>query len=219
MTTANLSAINKSLSAALIDARLAYVLNKFKEKALVTTSFGTTSALLLHFLSRVKPGFPVHFIDTGYLFPETLAYKDELVRMLDLNVITIKPDEKLHQRSLDTKMWRHNPDLCCAYNKVAPLDSIKAEYEVWISGLIGYQNSFRTGLDILQKRKDIYRFYPLKDWTEEQVEDYFDYFDLPQHPLERLGYSSIGCSHCTKQGAKREGRWNGSGKTECGLHT
>lgn len=219
MSSSDFSKLNESLSSVIIDARLAFILNKFKEKALLTTSFGTTSALMLHFVSRVKPGFPIHFIDTGYLFPETLEYKEELTRLLDLNVVTIRPDEKLHQRTKEINMWESNPDLCCAYNKVAPLDSIKGDFKVWISGLIGYQNSYRTGLDILQNRKDIFRFYPLIDWTEDKVNDYFEYFGLPRHPLERFGFSSIGCYHCTKQGENREGRWNGSGKTECGLHT
>ena len=211
--------LNRALSSVLIDARLAYILNRFKEKALITTSFGTTSALMLHILNRVKPGFPVHFIDTGYLFPETLEYKDELTRMLNLNVVTIKPDERLHAHTKKVELWKTNPDLCCSYNKVAPLDAIKGDYEVWISGLIGYQNSYRTGLDILQKRNGIYRFYPIIDWSEEQVNDYFEYFGLPRHPLERLGFSSLGCAQCTIKGENRDGRWNGSGKTECGLHT
>jgi phosphoadenosine phosphosulfate reductase len=219
MQNSKFKTLNKSLSSSLIDARLAYIINKFKNKALVTTSFGTTSVLLLHILSRVKPGFPVHYIDTGFLFPETHAYKEELIRMLDLNIITLKPDEKLHAHSQKTEMWRINPDLCCSYNKIAPLDVIKADFDVWISGLIGYQNSYRTGLDIMQQRQDIYRFYPLIDWTENQVNDYFEYFGLPRHPLEHMGYSSLGCTHCTIQGKNRDGRWSGTGKTECGLHT
>lgn len=218
MEEKELKHLNKALSSVMIDARMAYILNKFNEKALVTTSFGTTSALLLHILSRVKPGFPIHFIDTGYLFPETLEYKEELTRLLDLNVITLKPNEQLHEHTQNVQLWLTNPDLCCAYNKVSPLDAIKKNFDVWISGLMGYQNSYRTGLDIFQHRKGIFRFYPLIDWTENQVNDYFEYFGLPRHPLERLGYSSLGCQQCTAKGANRDGRWSGTGKTECGLH-
>lgn len=218
MESLKLKQLNKSLSSSLVDGRLAHILNTYGDKVLVTTSFGTTSVLLLHMMARVKPDFPIHFIDTGFLFPETHSYKDELIRKFDLNIITHKAPEELNQKSKDQSLWKVNPDLCCSYNKVAPVDKILDNYEVWISGLIGYQNSFRTGLDILQKKKELLRFYPLIDWTEAQVKDYFNYFGLPKHPLESLGYSSIGCSHCTIKGANRDGRWNGSNKTECGLH-
>ncbi len=185
---------------------------------MVTTSFGTTSVLLLHIMNRVRKDFPIHFIDTGYLFPETYEYKDQLTRMFDLNIITHKPDPEFHQESKRNELWRLNPDLCCSYNKVEPMEALKPNYEVWISGLIGYQNSYRTGLDILQKRKGIFRFYPLIDWSEAQVNDYMDYFGLPHHPLERMGFASVGCTHCTLKGAGREGRWVGTDKSECGLH-
>ncbi|MCR9131075.1 MAG: phosphoadenylyl-sulfate reductase [bacterium] len=218
MHSLQIEQINKTLASSLIDARLAYILNKFQDKALVTTSFGTTSALLLHFLSRVRPGFPIHFIDTGYLFEETIAYKEELTRLLDLNVITHRPALKEHEATLVSKLWESDPDACCATNKVAPLEKVKNEHNVWISGLLSYQNGFRSGLDIFQKRSDIFRFYPLIDWTQAQVDDYFDYFGLPKHPLEPLGFSSIGCTHCTVAGDGRSGRWSSSGKTECGLH-
>ncbi len=219
MSAHRIEHINKALSSSLIDARLAYILNKFQDKALVTTSFGATSALLLHFLSRVRPGFPVHFIDTGYLFEETVAYKDELTRLLDLNIITHRPDVAAQEATRIAKLWESDPDACCGVNKIAPLEKVKSYHEVWISGLIGYQNGYRSGLDILQSRSDIYRFYPLIDWTQAQVDDYFDYFGLPKHPLQKLGFSSLGCTHCTKQGIGRDGRWTGTGKTECGLHT
>lgn len=218
MKSTDLKALNSSLTASLVDARLAYILNKFQKKALVTTSFGTSSALLLHFLSRVRPGFPVHFIDTGYLFDETIAYKEELERLLDLNIITHKPAVKAHEATLVSRLWETDPDACCNVNKVTPLETVKKNHEVWISGLLGYQNGYRSGLDILQQRTDIYRFYPLIDWSEAQVIDYFEYFALPRHPLEKMGFDSLGCTHCTVQGKGRTGRWSGTGKTECGLH-
>ncbi|GAB5410732.1 MAG: phosphoadenylyl-sulfate reductase [Balneolaceae bacterium] len=219
MESFKLQRINQSLASSLVDARLAHILNTYGEKALITTSFGTTSILLLHILARVKPDFPVHFIDTGFLFSETHAYKDELIRKLGLNIITHKSPYELNQKSRNNELWKTNPDLCCSYNKITPVDNILGNYEVWVSGLIGYQNRFRTGLDILQRKSDLFRFYPLIDWTQAQVNDYFDYFGLPHHPLEIQGFSSVGCTHCTKKGNGRDGRWSGTDKTECGLHT
>ena len=219
MHSLKLKIINRSLSSSLVDARLAYILNKFSNRALVTTSFGTTSVLLLHILARVKPEFPIHFIDTGFLFPETLEYKEELTRMLDLNVITHKPELTRHKAARVSRLWETDPDACCGVNKVAPLEKVKNGHKVWISGLLGYQNGYRSGLDIFQERSDIYRFYPLIDWTKAQVKDYFEYFGLPLHPLERMGFNSLGCTHCTIKGAGRDGRWSGTDKSECGIHT
>lgn len=218
MHSVKLKNINQSLSSSLVDARLAFILNKYGREALLTTSFGTTSVLMLHILARVKPGFPIHFVDTGFLFPETHEYKEELVRRLDLNIITHKPRVEAHEAAKISRLWETDPDACCGVNKIAPIEQVKNNHQVWISGLIGYQNGYRSGLDIFQERSDIYRFYPLIDWSESQVVDYFEYFGLPRHPLERMGFKSVGCMHCTIKGSGREGRWNGTDKSECGLH-
>ncbi|MTI89363.1 MAG: phosphoadenylyl-sulfate reductase [Balneolaceae bacterium] len=219
MKSLQVKRLNKSLSVAHNDARLAHILNTHRGKTLITTSFGTTSALLLHMVSRIRPDHPVHFVNTGYLFPETIDYINELTKRFDLNVIEHQPVPKEHAITKENKTWEDNPDLCCYYNKVKLVNEIKKGYDVWISGLIGYQNSYRSGLDILQERKDIYRFYPLIDWAKEEVEEYFDNYSLPRHPLERFGYHSIGCTHCTQKGSGRDGRWDNSSKSECGLHT
>lgn len=210
--------INKTLSAAHNDVRIAHILNKYREEVLITTSFGTTSALLIHMISRIRQNHPIHFINTGYLFPETLEYKDQLIERYGVNVIEHKPDKDKFKRSQKDQLWKWNPDLCCHFNKVEPLEKIKTNHKIWISGLIGYQNSYRSRLGILQKRDDLHRYYPLIDWTPELVNEYFESYGIPRHPLERLGYSSIGCTHCTEAADGRDGRWNDSGKTECGLH-
>lgn len=212
--------LNKSLSSTHNDLRIAHILNKYGEDVLITTSFGTTSALLIHMISRIRPEHPIHFIDTGYLFPETLQYKDLLIEKYGINIIDHVPDEKKHKLTREKKMWEINPDRCCHYNKVEPMRQIQSgrDYKVWISGLIGYQNRHRSELNFVQKKEDMYRYYPLIDWTPEMVEEYFDETQLPRHPLERFGFDSIGCTHCTSKGKNREGRWNNSGKTECGLH-
>ncbi|MEX0722991.1 MAG: phosphoadenylyl-sulfate reductase [Gracilimonas sp.] len=218
MKSIQIKKINQSLSSAHNDVRIAHILNKYGDDVLITTSFGTTSALLIHMISRIRQDHPIHFINTGYLFPETLEYKDQLIERYGINVIDHVPDEEKHAITLKNEMWKSNPDLCCHYNKVEPLEKIKADHKVWISGLIGYQNSYRSGLEILQQKDELYRFYPLIDWSPEMVDDYFESFGIPRHPLERFGFDSIGCTHCTKKGDGREGRWGDSGKTECGLH-
>lgn len=218
MESVQIKKINQSLSAAHNDVRIAHILNKYRDEVLITTSFGTTSALLIHMISRIRPDHPIHFINTGYLFPETLQYKDQLIERYGVNIIDHIPDEEKHRITKQDELWKSNPDLCCHYNKVEPLEKLKADHKVWISGLIGYQNSYRSGLEILQQKDDIYRYYPLIDWTPEMVDDYFESLGIPRHPLERFGFDSIGCTHCTQKGEGRDGRWSGSGKTECGLH-
>ncbi|MBD3617317.1 MAG: phosphoadenylyl-sulfate reductase [Gracilimonas sp.] len=218
MESLRVKQINKLLFAAHNDVRIAHILNKYQDKVLITTSFGTTSALLIHMISRIRQNHPIHFINTGHLFPETLKYKNRLIERYGINVIEHVPDKEKHSITKKEKLWKSNPDLCCHYNKVEPLEKIKANHEVWISGLIGYQNSYRSELEILQQRDDLHRFYPLIDWTPEMVDDYFESYGIPRHPLERFGFHSIGCTHCTTKGDGRDGRWGDSDKTECGLH-
>lgn len=212
--------INASLSTAHSDARIAHVLNKYRDDVLITTSLGTTSALIIHMISRIRPKHPIHFINTGYLFPETLEYKNLLVEKYKVNIIEHHPEPEKHELTQEMQLWKSNPDFCCHYNKVNPLQRIKKlhPYKVWVSGLLGYQNSYRNGLNFLLRKDDLYRYYPLIDWTPEMVDEYFEDNQLPRHPLEHLGYNSIGCTHCTVKGKGRDGRWSGSGKTECGLH-
>lgn len=220
MEALQLDKLNHKISTAHSDARLAHILNKFKDEVLITTSLGTTSALLIHMISRIRPDHPIHFINTGYIFPETLEYKNLLVEHYGVNIIEDFPDEEKHKITRETQMWESNSDLCCSYNKVDVLDRIKEKhnYSVWISGLLGYQNSYRSGLNFIQKKDGLYRYYPLIDWTKQMVDEYFEDYQLPQHPLKRFGFDSIGCTHCTIQGKNRNGRWNDENKSECGLH-
>lgn len=209
--------INHTLASKLVDARVAQVFNTFK-KVLVTSSFGTTSAVLLHILSRVKPRYPIHFIDTGYHFEETIEYKHRLTRLLGLNVVDLHPDRSRHGFTRNEMLWMSDPDKCCEINKVEPVRKIKNKHSIWMSGLIGYQNDHRSNLDIIIDKTGILRCYPLIDWNKHLVDEYMELYGLPRHPLEEKGFSSIGCTHCTIPGVGRNGRWSESGKTECGLH-
>lgn len=217
MYLVNKEKINRSLSAKIVDARIAQVFNSFKD-VLVTSSFGTTSAVLLHLISRIKPDCPIYFIDTGYHFDETIGYKERLTWLLDLNVIDLRPDPAKHTQTRKTKLWQDDPDKCCEINKVEPLERIKSRYKVWMSGLIGFQNRHRNRLQIVDDKKDLIKFYPLIDWNSSLVEEYIVGHGLPQHPLKKQGYHSVGCTHCTVPGMGRKGRWSKLSKTECGLH-
>ncbi|WP_441000792.1 phosphoadenylyl-sulfate reductase [Fodinibius sp. SL11] len=217
MYLVNKEKINRSLSTKIVDARVAQVFNSFRD-VLVTSSFGTTSAVLLHLVSRIKPGCPIYFIDTGYHFEETIAYKERLTRLLDLNVIDLRPDPSEHAKTVKEKLWEDDPDKCCDINKVEPLDRIKGKYKVWMSGLIGFQSRHRKSLSIVDDDNELIKFYPLIDWNSSLVEEYIEGHGLPQHPLKEKGFDSVGCTHCTAKGQGREGRWDEFSKIECGLH-
>lgn len=217
MYLVNKEKINRSLSSKITDARLAQVFNSF-DNVLFTSSFGTTSAVLLHMVSRIKPDCPIYFIDTGYHFNETLEYKERLTRLLDLNVVDLRPDPSRNMTTEVQQMWAKDPDKCCHINKVEPLRKVKQRYDVWMSGLIGYQNAYRQTLEIMEEKADIVKFYPLIDWNRTLVDEYIDGHGLPHHPLKEQGYHSVGCTHCTVPGVGRQGRWNTESKTECGLH-
>lgn len=189
-----------------------------RESVLFTSSFGTKSALLLYWISNIQPSQKIHFLDTGYHFEETLGYKNELIKALDLEVVNICPDKTEHQKSLEEALWNKNPSKCCSINKVLPLELVKLEYGVWISGLMAYQTPFRRNLKVFEMKDNILKFYPLIDLTETAFYENYQQTALPTHPLEVLGYHSIGCLHCTQRGVGRSGRWNDSSKTECGLH-
>lgn len=188
------------------------------EDILITSSFGTTSAVLLHIISQVKPDHPIHFIDTNYLFEETIDYKNELTDKLNLNVIDVQPQSNKHRFTSENKTYQYHHNLCCFINKVQPLNEVKANHKIWISGLLSYQNANRQNLNILEPKKGIVKFHPILDMTKNEVELYHYIYGLPQHSLLDQGYASLGCTHCTKKGTAREGRWSGVSKTECGLH-
>lgn len=188
------------------------------DRVLVTSSFGTTAAILLDMLRRVRPDYPIHFIDTHYLFPETHAYREELTQRWNLNVVTVKPGFNAHLYTRMDYTWAHQPDACCYVNKVSPLEGLKTGHDLWLSGMIGGLSDSRRKRDIFEWDGHMYRFYPLVDMSAQEAEWYRIAQELPPHPLEAKGYGSVGCQQCTVKGQGRSGRWAGTGKTECGLH-
>jgi phosphoadenosine phosphosulfate reductase len=147
-----------------------------------------------------------------------LDYKSTLSDHLKLQVQTIKPEQWKHDFTLKEETWKENSDECCSINKVEPLDSIKGNYQIWTSGLMSSQNVFREKLNIFEEKGGIIKFYPLLDCNDEQALSYIKENNLPEHPLLRSGFSSVGCFQCTVAGRGRTGRWINKSKTECGLH-
>lgn len=185
---------------------------------MLTSSFATNSAFLLHLFSTTAPHQKIYFIDTGYHFPQTLSYKKRLTELYHLEVEDTHPEDWKHEFTSKEETWKSDPDFCCSINKVEPLDRIKKNHTVWVSGLVRWQTEHRASLDVFEHRGGMIKFYPLVDVTKEERDAYIRDHDLPFHPMVAQGYSSVGCIHCTKPGDDRSGRWVDTTKSECGLH-
>ncbi|HEY9036789.1 MAG TPA: phosphoadenylyl-sulfate reductase [Pseudomonadales bacterium] len=211
--------LNRSYAPLDFEARIHRLYRDFDPaKVLVTSSFAATSAYFLHIISSFRPEQVITFVDTGFHFPETLRYCDELIERFGLTVQDLRGDAYQHEWSVKERLYETDPDFCCSINKVQPLEAIKPDYDVWISSLMGWQTDHRSALDVFEERRGIIKFNPMIDVTQAERDAYIREHDLPFHPLVAQGYSSIGCTHCTVPGEGRSGRWAGKPKTECGLH-
>lgn len=188
------------------------------------SSFGTESAVLLKFVADVDPAIPVLFLNTGWLFEETLAYRDTLVRRLGLTDIrTIDPDAgTLQNDDPERDLWFRDPDACCHIRKVEPLAAALRGFDGWLNGRKRFHGNERAGLAVVEADGPRLKFNPLANLTQAEVRGIFENVDLPRHPLERFGFASIGCTPCTSRTRPgedvRAGRWRDRGKTECGIH-
>ena len=205
--------------------RLAWALETYGDGLLFTSSFGAGSGVLLHLWSELARDRPVVFLDTGFLFPETLAYKDELARRLGLRVEVVKPvlPATDFTQAHGDDIQKRDADFCCRKNKVEPLEPYERAAKAWISGLRRDQGPTRKDLPIvLRQESGPTKIHPIATMTRDDVRGYMLAHDIPEHPLSARRYLSIGCAPCTapvEEGAdERAGRWAFSEKTECGLH-
>jgi phosphoadenosine phosphosulfate reductase len=222
----DLAAENARLETATPEERLAFAVETWGDDVLVTSSFGAGSGVLLHMWSRIAKHRPVVVIDTGFLFDETHAYIDRLTRELGIVVERARPkvprDEFLWEHGAD--IMARDPDFCCAQNKVAPLEPYTARARAWVSGLRRDQSQTREQVPILQATENgPVKVHPLATMTLDEGRAYMKAHDIPEHPLVARRFLSIGCWPCTQAvedgQPERAGRWAGSAKTECGIHT
>ncbi len=190
----------------------------------VVSSFGADSAVLLALVAEIDASTPILFVDTKQHFPETLAYRDRLIRRLGLtNVQTISATPaELANADPTAELWKYDPDACCDLRKVTPLDRALAPYEAWITGRKRHQVVTRTTLPMREIEAGKVKLNPLAAWSAKQIAEEMVERHLPRHSLSLAGFPSIGCATCTKAVAAgedpRSGRWAGTGKVECGIH-
>lgn len=207
-----------------VDLLRVMIEDEFPGRIALVSSFGAEAAVLLDLVAQVDPGMPVIFLDTGKLFPETLAYRRRLTAHLGLtNLHTVRPDvRELQARDPDGSLWRRNPDACCYLRKVLPLERALTGFEAWVNGRKRFHGAGRSGIETIEATGGRIKINPLARWSRADVEAAFVARDLPPHPLVDEGYASIGCQPCTGRVGRnmdlRAGRWPGREKTECGIH-
>lgn len=199
----------------------------FGPRLILTSSFGTQAAVMLHLVTRVIPDIPVVLIDTGYLFPETYRFIDLLTKRLKLNLKIYQPVLSAgHFEAVHGKLWEQGEEGLTEYNrmrKVEPMQRALRELNAaaWLAGLRKQQTDHRAGLRVVELQDGIYKIHPILEWTGRDVHRYLQEHELPYHPLFDQGYKSIGDTHSTApvgQGVhERSGRFGGL-KQECGLH-
>jgi len=216
----------EALNAELRDASASQIvqaaLTRFPGRVAVLSSFGAEAAAGLHLVAEQDPSVPVLFLDTDRHFIPTLDYRDQLSKRLGLtDVRSLRPVEaETHDPKGD--LWRSNPDACCDLRKVRPLAAVRPAFSVLITGRKRIHGGTRLRLPPFELVEGQIRVNPLANWSSEEIEAYFDAYDLPRHPLTQGGYRSIGCWPCTQPSSEdedaRAGRWKGLDKTECGIH-
>lgn len=205
---------------------LSWVWKAFGPQVVASSSFQTQSVPLLHIISQVCPEMPVIFIDTGFHFLETLAFRDELQARYGLNIVVVHPTIGKGELLLKygEGLYRHDPDLCCYINKVEPMRRALSGARAWVSGVRREQTAHRKELRVIEPQSSgLLKIHPMIHWTKERLWEYINRYRLPSHPLYSAGYLSIGCAPCTRPVSagedERAGRWAGTEKNECGLHT
>jgi phosphoadenosine phosphosulfate reductase len=196
-----------------------------RDRLALVSSFGTESAALLKVMADVDPAIPVIFLDTGWLFEETLAYRDTLIATLGLrDVRSIKPaEEALKREDPERELWFSDPDACCRIRKVEPLARALAPFGGWINGRKRFQGGARAAIPVVEADGVRLKFNPFANASRQDIEAIYAQAKLPPHPLAASGFLSVGCMPCTSRTSPdedlRAGRWRGRPKTECGIHT
>ena len=208
---------------------LAYAIETYHPRIVLACSFGAEDVVLVDMVHRMNPDIPLFYLDTDFLFPETYATRDRIIERYQL-----KPAQVIQVKSLLTPqkqaasygdaLWTSNPDQCCQLRKVEPLTRVLQGYDAWITGIRRDQAPSRADAGLIEwdQKFRLVKVNPLARWSWTDVWTYIKIYEVPYNPLHDQNYPSIGCTHCTKPVMPgqdlRSGRWQGSAKTECGLH-
>ena len=231
LTPAEVRSLNLRFNTSPVEEILAWAWKAFGSNAAIGTSFQGAGLVMIHISRANHFDFPVFTLDTGLLFPETMALKTTLEQFFAMKIESVTPDFTVQEQAdaYGKELWGHDPDLCCTLRKVLPLRDKLAELKCWITGLRRQQSQTRADIGILEvytagedSHGEIVKVNPMANWTHEAVWSYLRQHKIPYNPLHDRGYCSIGCQPCTRiadaEGG-RAGRWIGFNKVECGIHT
>ncbi|HJU49006.1 MAG TPA: phosphoadenylyl-sulfate reductase [Gaiellaceae bacterium] len=197
------------------------MLDRLHPNVALACSFQKEEAALLDMLLTAEPQARVFALDTHVLFPETYDVWRQVEQRYGIRVEVYEGPSLGRQAAVHgDALWERNPNLCCAVRKVEPLGRALAGLDGWIAGVRRDQSPTRAATPKIgwDERHELWKASPLADWSDDDVWAYVRERDLPYNVLHERGYASIGCTHCTRPGEGREGRWSGGDKTECGLH-
>jgi phosphoadenosine phosphosulfate reductase len=219
--------INEALAAFPAEKRVEQALEILPGAHVLSSSFGAQAAVMLHLVNQIIPKIPVVLIDTGYLFPETYRFVDELTKRLDLNLKVVRSDASpAWQESRFGKLWDQGLEGIEQYNRINKQEPMERALQdlgahTWFAGLRRVQADTRAKLEPIEFKRGRYKVHPLFDWTDRDIGQYLSKHQLPYHPLWEKGYLSIGDWHTTRSLAEvdsmEELRFFGL-KRECGLH-
>jgi phosphoadenosine phosphosulfate reductase len=214
------------LFAALNEAKalLDWVGRTLGERAVLASSLGPQSLVVLELLHQLGHPISVLTLDTGFLFPETVALRLAVEARYGLSIRVVRPRHSPAEQAVQegARLWENNPDRCCQLRKVVPLQEALAPYDAWVTGVRRDQAPTRAGATSLgwDQGFGIAKVNPLASWTRTDVMAFAAAHDVPLNPLLSRGYGGVGCTHCTvRSSSERRGRWSGRSKTECGIHT
>lgn len=199
------------------------------ERMALASAFQAEGTVVMHLASQIRPDIPVLFLETGYQFAETLAFKEQLAERLGLNVVDLCGELTVARQAqeLGARLFERDPEACCDLNKVRPMFEALRDLDGWVTAFRRDSSPTRALAPFVERYElepghPIVKVNPMAAWSRAQVWHYLEEHDLPHNPLYDLGYTSIGCAPCTRmplpEEPERAGRWAGLSKWECGLH-
>ncbi len=232
LTAAQIAALDAQIGQLESVDILKWAWKRFGTKAAIGTSFQGAGLVMMHLAKMAGLTFPIFTLDTGLLFPETLALKARLEDFYGAQMESLTPDLSVEQQAeaQGPELWTRDPDLCCTIRKVLPLRDKLQQLDCWITGLRREQSAARAKVGVVElytldgrTGQDIVKLNPMANWSRQEIWDYIREHKIPYNPLHDQGYGSIGCMTCTVKSGdgenERAGRWTGFNKVECGIHT
>jgi phosphoadenosine phosphosulfate reductase len=228
ISSTELDQLNQQFETADPGEILSWGYETFAKEMVLGTGFGSSGVFLIHQLQTYGIDIPIFYLDTNLLFDSTYELKDRIEARYNIDITRVTPELSLKEQAdrFGDELWKRNPNQCCFYRKVLPLRNYLSDKKAWVTGVRRSQSDTRNQVRIIDwdEENEVIKINPVAHWSGEKIWDEIHRLDLPYNPMHDEGYPSIGCIPCTqpvnasKESDDRNGRWNGTDKTECGIH-